>query len=240
MTELFQTDHARLVGEQISTAGQSAANAALGVDFAAVLDRLGHGIVLCGANLVILYANLAAKRVFEEDDGVRRQHNRLWLGARQARDQLARAARPIGTQGELLPLTITAERLSGRMPYTLSLAPICGGERAPAPRRVLMVMISDPAARAIDLAPERLAQAFTLTPAEARIASLACGAHPLDAIAERAGVSTNTVKTHLKSIYGKIGARCQAELVRVLMLRLPVVYLPPVLDAASDVSTSGR
>ncbi len=61
---------------------------------------------------------------------------------------------------------------------------------------------------------------FGLTPAECRLAMLLADGHSLTAITEMIGVSRNTVKSQLSSIYGKTGTSRQAQLVR-LLLQLP-------------------
>jgi DNA-binding CsgD family transcriptional regulator len=53
------------------------------------------------------------------------------------------------------------------------------------------------------------------------VAALAGQALPVVTIARGLDVSPNTAKTHLKAVYGKLGVRSQAELVRLLMSRHP-------------------
>jgi DNA-binding CsgD family transcriptional regulator len=58
---------------------------------------------------------------------------------------------------------------------------------------------------------------YDLTPAEARLAAALCAGQSLADHAESAGVSLNTVKYHLKSVFGKTGETRQPDLVRRLM-----------------------
>ncbi|MBT4522156.1 MAG: helix-turn-helix transcriptional regulator [Halieaceae bacterium] len=65
--------------------------------------------------------------------------------------------------------------------------------------------------------PERLVTLFGLTMAEARVAQvLASGSTPEEA-AGTLGVSINTVRKHVRSIYDKVGVSKQTDLIRVLM-----------------------
>jgi DNA-binding CsgD family transcriptional regulator len=79
------------------------------------------------------------------------------------------------------------------------------------------VLIEDP------LEPEALPDAgllrglFGLSAAEAAVARLAPGVGSRRAIAERLGLSENTVKTHLSSIREKVGAGSAAEMTRILV-----------------------
>ncbi len=58
---------------------------------------------------------------------------------------------------------------------------------------------------------------YGLTPAEARVATSIATGRTVAAIADELSVQANTVRAHLKSIYGKTGAVGQADLVRRLL-----------------------
>lgn len=69
---------------------------------------------------------------------------------------------------------------------------------------------------------ERLLEAlFDLTAAEARVASRLVGGQSVTAIARTCGVATSTVRSQVKSIFGKTGTRRQAEIVSLLATSLP-------------------
>jgi DNA-binding CsgD family transcriptional regulator len=54
-----------------------------------------------------------------------------------------------------------------------------------------------------EICPDALRALYGLTPAETRIAALVIGAPCVDELARRAGLSRNTVKTHLKGVFRK-------------------------------------
>jgi DNA-binding CsgD family transcriptional regulator len=64
--------------------------------------------------------------------------------------------------------------------------------------------------------PELLQALFDLTPAEARVSSMISEGQSVSAIARALSVMPNTVRTQLKSIFSKTGARRQAQLVGML------------------------
>lgn len=66
---------------------------------------------------------------------------------------------------------------------------------------------------AYENAPE-IAETRTLTPTEARVATLIALGHPLKLVAYELGVSIGTVSTHLSRAMTKLGAGSRAELVR--------------------------
>ena len=63
---------------------------------------------------------------------------------------------------------------------------------------------------------ELLELLFDLTPAEARVASLLAEGCTVDDIGRQLKIATNTVRRHLKSVFGKTGVHRQAELVSLL------------------------
>jgi DNA-binding CsgD family transcriptional regulator len=64
--------------------------------------------------------------------------------------------------------------------------------------------------------PQLLQALFDLTPAEARLASQLTVGSSVDQIALSNGLSLNTIRTHLKSVFAKTGVQRQAELVSLL------------------------
>jgi DNA-binding CsgD family transcriptional regulator len=64
--------------------------------------------------------------------------------------------------------------------------------------------------------PELLQALFDLTPAEARVAGMLVDGMSLETISETHGVTRNTVRTQLKSVFAKTGVDRQVDLVRLL------------------------
>jgi DNA-binding CsgD family transcriptional regulator len=79
-----------------------------------------------------------------------------------------------------------------------------------------IVFVTDPAEKVRPL-PETLQQRYGLTPAECRLAILLADGRTLNQISETLGVSRNTLKSQLSSIYGKMGTSRQSDLVRMLL-----------------------
>ena len=63
---------------------------------------------------------------------------------------------------------------------------------------------------------KRLSDAFSLTPAETKIAMEACVGGGRTEIAQRCGLSPSTVRSHLEAIYSKTGVHRQSELVHLV------------------------
>ncbi len=100
------------------------------------------------------------------------------------------------------PLAVHVHRLGGSLPdlfaHSVGVCLIEGGEPKPGQ----------------DL--QHVRQLLGLTAAEAAIATLISQGIPLREIAERKGIAYETVRAHLRSIFGKTGTKRQAELVTLL------------------------
>jgi DNA-binding CsgD family transcriptional regulator len=67
---------------------------------------------------------------------------------------------------------------------------------------------------------EYLARSFRLTPSQTRIASLLCAGYSQAAMAQRAQLSINTVRAHLRALFGRLEAHDRVGvLVRLLSAR---------------------
>ncbi len=69
---------------------------------------------------------------------------------------------------------------------------------------------------AIDLSRLDVTVLFGLTPAESRLATALCDGASLNQYAEQQGVSSNTARIQLKSIFSKTNTNRQAELIKLL------------------------
>jgi DNA-binding CsgD family transcriptional regulator len=85
----------------------------------------------------------------------------------------------------------------------------------PASEADVMVIVIDPE---LSMAPpiEALKALYGLTEAEARLTSGLLHGARLEDYAARAGISMNTARTHLKSVFAKTDTDRQAELMRLL------------------------
>jgi DNA-binding CsgD family transcriptional regulator len=70
---------------------------------------------------------------------------------------------------------------------------------------------------------EQLAELFSLTPAEARLALALSRGMTLASAAGHIGVKVETARTYTKRIYGKLGVKGQSDLVRLIMQSVLVI-----------------
>jgi len=71
--------------------------------------------------------------------------------------------------------------------------------------------------RAHPIAPDTLSESYGLTPVEALVAIGIANGMSVSEISVAHGTSTNTVRSQLKTIFGKLNVTRQAELVKVLL-----------------------
>lgn len=195
-------------------------NALDGMRFAVdVLENLGDGVLLLAADGEVLHATSVARAMLGAESGLRLRNGRLV--AALARDNaelanvLSRAAGRTGvpcagtlalhsTRAATQPLVISAFPLPHRTPLFAT----------DHPARVL-VTVRDPA-RTPATHWDVFARHFGITPAELRLCQALAADVPLPEYCAQQGLSENTARSQLKSVFGKTGAQRQSELLRLL------------------------
>lgn len=185
---------------------------------AAVLDGLKAGVLLVGANGAIAYANAVAERLLSAGDGIAARNGRVRATAGSA-DPMLRAAIAGATSPGLdrAGATLSLPRAEADSPLSLLVSPLHERDRplvGTGPLAMLLIGVPELDA---GLSEEGLRAVYDLTPAEARLAAALCAGQSLTDHAHVTGISINTVKYHLKSIFGKTGDTRQPELIRRLL-----------------------
>jgi DNA-binding CsgD family transcriptional regulator len=179
--------------------------------------------------LRLRFANPAAAVLLRRGDGLRLSRGAL-VALKSADMRVLRSAVAAATGQGTDPSrhdwgggrnnVVTIERSGYAPPYRATVLPLAQQHavRELAPRAEVVVFIEDPDAVSPEdpAAEDLLRRAFHLTPGEARLAAhLASGISLTDA-ADAFGVTRNTVRAQLRSIFDKTEARRQSDLVRLL------------------------
>jgi DNA-binding CsgD family transcriptional regulator/PAS domain-containing protein len=191
-----------------------------GAAAADALDLLEQGVVLLDAKGCVLLVNRAADAILAAKKALRLTPHGLVAAVASENRQLSRLIQGAIATGKRVGLdaggAMVVSRDGQRAPLHVLIAPLgtktihLGGDVP-----VAAIFISDPEHKPASNG-ALLVQLFGLTRAEARLAEiLAAGESLLDA-AQKLGVAQSTVRSQLKSIFGKTNTNRQSQLVSVL------------------------
>jgi DNA-binding CsgD family transcriptional regulator/PAS domain-containing protein len=182
----------------------------------AALDRLPQGLLIVDSSGRIVFMNRLADSILRIGDGLmlvadglraRRSHDTVRL-----RILMARAAGTIAGN-DLHPGGALSIPRSGELgPLKLQVVPLASS----GPRAAAIVFISAPEYHPVSES-SMLQDLLDLTPAEARLTAALVSGKTIKRFAEEAGVTLNTARTHLKSVFSKTGVSRQADLVRLVL-----------------------
>lgn len=184
------------------------------------LDQTGRAAFLVDRSARVVRMNGLAESISALSDGLTVRSGKLALTSNQGRRVLQQAlARRLGEDEQIAStnsMVIAVERPSGARPYLAEVIPFefevywSTGVAATA-----LITINDP-----DLRPTQSlrdwGKALGLTRGEWRVARTLVSSRDEGEVAKVLGISLNTVKTHRKRIYAKLGINRRAELTAML------------------------
>jgi DNA-binding CsgD family transcriptional regulator len=183
----------------------------------AAFDRLPVSLILADDRCRVLHLNRTGEEIIAAGDGLHIRNG--VLAARSHSDDVVlryAVARVTGQPGNGSK-TLLIKRSEGRRPYVLLVAPVDPNALSFAgqSRRRSLILINDPERHSVRL-PRRLVDLFHLSPTEAQLATTLLSGGRLEELAEERGISINTIKTQMKSIFAKTGTRQRSELIHLL------------------------
>ncbi len=196
-----------------------------------LFERAHRGILMFGLHGRVIYHNNAAKKILSDGDGLGLTNDRLELKDKEAdlRHRLflagAASARGASEFVELeLESGIVINRPSGKTPYQMVLYALPFAlSHVTLDDGISLVagMIHDPE-QSVGLSDQTLMQFLRLTPAETNLAKTLLTEHRLKDAAASIGISINTARTQLKSIFQKLGVNSQPALMQRLTQTLDI------------------
>jgi hypothetical protein len=187
--------------------------------FESIVERNETGMVGLRGEGPALFVNRAARAIAAARDGLGLDRmERLMIADRAAAIKLAAMQADIarGGAGGLVRIS----RPSGLKPYIVLVSPLPSGDDLfPNSRGGVLFAIHDPANRNTSTE-QRIAELLHIPPGAAKVLQAILEGVALKEYADRAGISMNTVRFHLKSAFALTGAKSQAELVRNAMSAL--------------------
>lgn len=180
------------------------------------MDRLPYGVLLLDATLRIIEASRLARELLSRRSGIHADCG--VLGFTNPLDMRTFAARLDEKPGDTkLEHVMLVRRDGSAPPLSLLVAPLVPSQQLwMRPSGRWLVLLFDPEAT-IPAADTTLQQAFDLSRAESALARrIATGMTVSDAAAQL-GISMNTARTQLKSVFAKLGVQNQAQMVRKVL-----------------------
>lgn len=186
------------------------------------LETSRIGVALVGEDGEVLIANSVTEQFLASKDGLLLINGKLRADnpdqTQALLDEIRRCAldqQPEINTGVYRPLAFS--RRNQALPLTAVVRPGPGYSPMPRPlRRTAILVLRDPAQQAPWPA-QALAQLFGFSPAEANLASELARGASIDEASATLGVSRNTARTQLKSIFLKTGLNRQSDLIRALL-----------------------
>ena len=184
-----------------------------------IIDRSETGMIGLRGDGPAMFVNGAALAVAAACDGIGLDRNgRLVPADRVAAMRLAALAADVagGGAGGLVRIP----RPSGRLPYIVLVSPLPSGDDLfPNSHGGVLFAIHDPAQRKTP-AEQRIAQLLHIPLGAAKVVQAILEGVDLKDYADRAGISMNTVRFHLKNAFAGTDTHSQAELVRIALSAL--------------------
>jgi DNA-binding CsgD family transcriptional regulator len=195
----------------------------------ALLGMLNCGVILFDVHGTCVFVNNEAQRILDQRDGLSLVRGKLSASNASESGMLrALIERAVLTGGgkEALPGgAVLVSRHPGKS-LQIVISPFVSERVSTVQRALAIGFISDP-----DLCPARpervLQMLYGLTKAECRLAHILTEGHSLSEIAQMKGLTQNTLRSQLKSVFHKTGVRRQSELVRLLS---PLLVFTPRLQ----------
>ena len=196
----------------------AAASGGLSQSGAAAFETWTSAVFVVSAKRQVRYMNGMAETLARRGIGLRVVNDVLGAvdsRANQSLDAAVKTAASPGStprSGAFLAVSTTAEAL----PLSVTISPLHGDEHAIYHAPCALVMVRDPS-QELALSPEKLQAVFGFSVTETKVAMALFGGSATSEVADRMGISINTVRNHLARILEKTHSSGQAELSRKLM-----------------------
>jgi DNA-binding CsgD family transcriptional regulator len=192
--------------------------------YEASMDQLGLGTIILDEDGKLIKSNRIATTILNERDGISAEEHKLMFSNRDndtiLHQAIERCRALLAFKDNQLVEALRVQRPSGRADLGILIKSVNTSVSGTDNNFIqgcpsIAIFISDPEQQTATGA-DILRQLYGLTNAEANLALLILEGMSVEEAADHQGVSKNTVKTHLKSLYAKTGVSKQTRLVRLL------------------------
>jgi len=188
--------------------------------YSAVIDRLPFGVVTLNWDRSVIEVSRVAQHLFQVSHVIHCRQGRVHAARLEDDSRLQRAiyvAMTGGARGELPGRSLTLSDRHRQRTLRVTVLPVPRPHPSMSREPGCMLVMVDLNALGTPSV-ERVMKLLQLTTAEARLACELCKGISLREAAAALGLSINTCKTQLKSIYARTGCRSHVDLVKALLL----------------------
>jgi DNA-binding CsgD family transcriptional regulator len=185
-----------------------------------VLEHLNAGVALIGADSKVTYLNRAARTIVNAGDGLSVNDGELTAALATEKVGLARllgeTTRATVSLASSRTETMAITRRNGKLPYRITAIPApASGIFAIGRQHTAAIVFISGGQPGPQTGLDKLAEIYSLTPAEKRLLSALLNGAPLKLAARELTISPNTAHTQLNNIFAKTGLHRQTDLVRL-------------------------
>jgi DNA-binding CsgD family transcriptional regulator len=184
------------------------------------LDQLAFGLVIIDEAGRIVRVNETAQRLLFSSSLLRVDHGRL-CGGGSTRVENAVAAMHHAGEGERQFLRLTSPQAGEYIQMLLRPISPAGKPEAREPCGVAVFLNDEVRNRDIYLG--RFGQLYGLSPAEIALIDELLQGSSIAIAADKLGISENTARTQLRSVFSKTNVHRQAELIRLVLTSLAII-----------------
>jgi DNA-binding CsgD family transcriptional regulator/PAS domain-containing protein len=185
------------------------------------LDQLAFGLVIIDEAGRIVRVNETAQRLLSSSSLLRVDHGRLCGGGGSTRVENAVAAMHHAGEGERQFLRLTSPQAGEYIQMLLRPISPAGKPEAREPCGVAVFLNDEVRNRDIYLG--RFGQLYGLSPAEIALIDELLQGSSIAIAADKLGISENTARTQLRSVFSKTNVHRQAELIRLVLTSLAII-----------------
>lgn len=194
----------------------------------ATISGMSVGSILVDVDARILDANNTARAILEQCDGLLVAAGKLCLHKQARSKELqglirSNAEASLDRTAPAVMRSLLIDRPSGRESISLLVRPATIAVDSQLHiRPTALINLVDPAQPRLKLIAS-LVQLFGLTRAEARVAMSISNGLSIAETAQAQSISRNTIRSHMRSIYSKMGVARQADLVRAVLISVALL-----------------
>ena len=200
----------------------------------ATLDQMPMAILLVDRSLLIRHRNLFAQELLDQDTIIGERNGALQLFQSDNQRQIRIAVETAITEQRAINLSLLTKDESDNV-LTLLVSPV--GEANDVTAREAGIFIAQ--RKSMNIQAESIKSLFGLTSAEAELALQLINGTSMSEYAKIKGVSNNTLRTQLRSIFDKTGTNRQPDLVS-LLLTSTASLRPPAPPANMQLPCNGH